>query len=363
MIKKLLKNKFFILLIGVVTISIMAKFSVSYALNNRLIALSIGIEKNNENFVVILEVITPKKDDVEYISIKGEGVTIESAIASIEKTSGAKVSLAQCEIIFVETEVFIDDKIDFLGSKSLKDIPEIAVCIAVDKPSEIIGKKIGDKNLSSHELGSIIRQSEDITQQEINHKDIGKNYLSYKNIVVLPYIASSVDNNNVKLSLVGGLAFDKKNHTILPYDEYLGYLILQSGKNKGTISIKKDNNLAISLTLEGIEIKSTHDIVNGKYISKYDVKVVYNDDKSRIVLLDNEINKRIRIDDTNKNEVVNAIKSSIEALLVRCKTKGLDILNDYKYYYRQHPEMLANEDKFVDKVEIDIKVDLVSNLA
>ena len=292
MIKKILKNKFFILLTSFIIIVITARFSPVYSLNDRLIALSIGIEKNASEISVILETNQINKNNKNLV-VKGTGNNISSCIVDIENNSNKKVSLAQVEIVYLQKKLIEEMCFKFMASEVLKDIPEVAVVVVSDMPSDIIGSKISDSGLNSHDIGTGIRKNkEKVSFLEENIKDLGRDYLSFMGVVTLPYIEVINENKNIvlvnnditdidnehekddnKISILidKGYSFKGNDSVLLNKDNYLIYQLLndKASNISGMINFDINEQLETNLWINKIKIDKNFYIKNNKYIAEY----------------------------------------------------------------------------------------------
>lgn len=354
MIKNVIKNKFFILFVGFVALSVTARFSPSYTLNGRLIALAIGIERNNEEYVVTLEAIKPGKDNAEYQTVKGNGLTVASALSSIEKESGKKVSLAQCEIIFLSKELIEKNKIDFMDNEYFKDMPELAVNVVIDKPGEIVGQKLSEVGVNSFSLGSSIRENrENIVMLEVNMKDLGREYLSYLGAVTLPVIDLIENDGKLKVDFNKGYCFNHDSDISLDQSEYLAYLLLNSNNQTGNVEIRLDENTYANVMLNGIDKKKSIKFVDNGYLVEYELNISFLSNESFLLHIDDNVENKKPFDEKAQDLVEAKLKESVSALVDKSKKKGLDILHLNETFYRNYTEIMSKEKNFASKLDIN----------
>ncbi len=366
-----------------IIIVITARFSPVYSLNDRLIALSIGIEENEQGFGVIIEA-NPNKSNGENVVVKGSGNSVSSAILDIENNSNKKVSLAQIEILYLSSNLIKQNSIKYLDSDELKDIPEVAVVVVTDKPSEVIGSKISDNKLKSYEIGSAIRENkEKVSVLEVNIKDLGRDSLSFMGVVTLPYLEikekkdeeesegttdnqqlfanKSSDNSKKSLSIKieKGYAFNDRASILLDNEQYLIYQLINE-KNKGqsgSISFVLDDNNNVDLWINKVSINKNFYIENNNYIAKYDVNLTIYDNESCIVSKYDKLNK-IKITDVEKNIVEKTLNKMGSDFINVIKTNELDILHLMEKFNIINEVKIHNEEDFISELKLDINFTL-----
>ena len=381
MIKKILKNKFFILLTSFIIIVITARFSPVYSLNDRLIALSIGIEKNASEISVILETNQINKNNKNLV-VKGTGNNISSCIVDIENNSNKKVSLAQVEIVYLQKKLIEEMRFKFMASEVLKDIPEVAVVVVSDMPSDIIGSKISDSGLNSHDIGTGIRKNkEKVSFLEENIKDLGRDYLSFMGVVTLPYIEvinenknvvlvnndiTDIDNehakddNKIAILIDKGYCFKGNDSVLLNKDNYLIYQLLndKASNISGMINFDINEQLETNLWINKIKIDKNFYIKNNKYIAEYVLNVyIYNNESFIMSKLDKT--KTNKITNDNKNMVLSSLDLLGVEFIDYIQNSKFDVLHLMDKFNTICEDKLYNEVDFISKLNANIKFNII----
>ena len=349
MIKKILKNKFFILFASFVIIVITARFNPIFTLDDRIVALAVGIEENTSGYQVILESIKPSKQIGEVERFIGVGLSVERAINDIENKSNKKVSFEKTEVVFLDRKLLDKCNLDFLGSDALKRVPEVAVTVVTDSPKAVILGKIGYNLHSSHEIGRFIRKNKQkLDVLEVSFKDFGRDYLSYLGCVTLPYIeysntdkdmvegnktegnaSSEKDKNNIIVFCNKAVVYSKKSAVDLDYQNFLSYCLLHSNveNNEGNILINQGNNTT-NICCNKIRVNKKISAKNNVYLAEYEVYIDYFDNETYIMQSNGDL-KKIKIDQTNCKDVENLLKQMLENFINNIVENNVDALHLY----------------------------------
>ena len=361
MVKKILKNKFFILFVALIILMVTARFSPAYSLNSRLIALAIGLEKEGQNIVVTVEAIKPDKDKTGYQTFSGKGLTISAAIGEIEANSGKKMSLAQCEIVYLSREIIEQNKISYYETKALKELPELAVNVCCDSPKEIIGKKINKEN-HSFSVGNTIRENQtNLTTLEVNNKDVGRDYLSGLGTVVMPKIEVTEGENGIDLVMEKAVAFNKYTLVDLDREEYIAYLLLmaKSKNSKGDIKVTLGGTNGASVKVDKVRTNRSYEIINGNYIAKYEVYIDYLYNETFIVSNEAENENKRKLTESDEKTIENAVSLWVNKLVNRPTTNDIDTLRIYDKFRAKYQNVVYNDVDFMKKLVVSAKVNLV----
>lgn len=361
MVKKILKNKFFILFVALIILVVTARFSPAYSLNSRLIVLAIGLEKEGQNIVVMVEAIKPDKDKTGYQTFSGKGLTISDATCEIEANSGKKLSLAQCEIVYLSKEIIEQNKISYYETKALKELPELAVNVCCDSPKEIIGKKINKEN-HSFSVGNTIRENQtNLTTLEVNNKDVGRDYLSGLGAVVLPKIEIIEGENYVDLKMEKAVAFNDKTLVALDKEQYIAYLMLmaKSKNSKGNIKVELGDEDSVSINVNDVVTKKNYEILNGNYIAKYEVYIEYLYNETFFMSKEWENENKRKLTSSDEKIVENVISTWVEKLVETSITNDVDTLRIYDKFITRYQSVVYNDEDFLKKLVVNSKITLV----
>ena len=368
-----------------IIIVITARFSPVYSLNDRMIVLAVGIEESSNGYSVILE-SNPSKDGEDTKVVKGIGNSVSACILNIEDNTNKKVSLAQVEILYLSLNLIKNYGIKYLDSEELKEIPEVAVVVATDKPSEIIGSKISDNKLKSFDIGSAIRENkEKVSVLEVNMKDLGRDYLSFLGTVTIPYVEvdrnniiknkenllgandevnttlGKENNENIKLKIEKGCSFCKGKSIILDKEDYLIYQLLNEKNNKlsGYISFPLDTEKTINLWINKITINKNNNIEKDIFTTEYKVNISFYDNESAIV--DNSgINSKCKIDNSYKKVVEDVLNKMGSNFFNKLKLNKIDVMHLMDKYNIINETKINNEDNFMGKLSTEVSFSIVN---
>ncbi len=364
MVKKILKNKFFILFTSLIIVVVTARFSKAYPLNSRLIVLSMGLEKEGENMVVTVEGIKPEKDKIGYQTFQGKGLTISKALSEIEANSGKKTSLAQCEIVYIAEELLENGGLKFYETKAMRELPELAVNVCCKSPKEIIGKKINKENYS-FTVGETIRKNQgNFAALEVNNKDLGRDFLSNLKAVTLPYCEVVNKENSIDLVINSAVCFNEKSKIHLDENSYLAYLLLNpKNKNtKGSIKVKIDSKNEASISINKIKVKKNIEVFNEQYITNYEVYIEYLEDETYFMSNDGDKENKRKLKEEDKALVENKILSWVNNLVKISKESKIDMLKTYDKFRAHYVDLVFNEKNYMDKIKVSGVVKLSKTL-
>lgn len=272
----------------------------SEGINEKLIIHGIGVDKDEEKYIVTMHVLNTgalsaeggdKAEEIEVIS--GDGYTLLDAISSIEKSSGKRALYSHNLILVVgkETAEFYIDKILSFFSSDYSLRPSVEVLVAQTTAKDVMNIKVDDKLITADDIMSMVETSYDKSDQlKFTLKsflgDLQNEYKSAKAFC----ISSTQDVLESDILRIGDMAIFKDNvmKGILTEDETKGFLII-TGDIKNTeqdISLDEDSlaclikksKCIVKTKIEdetpnfNILIKATADVYNDNLKDNKDVK-------------------------------------------------------------------------------------------
>lgn len=329
-------------------------------INDLAIVGAIGIEKDNNNFVVTTQVANIKKTESEgdssnnakIIVYKGKGKTIEDALNNITKKTSKSLFYSHMKILILDDDIIKNDlknTIDFLARNIETDLNFNIITSTQNKPSEILEILTPTEPLPSNYLETLLKRNEKISGNilSVTFEDLLSSVLSYGKTPVLTNIKingnikdyNKTDNLNKTIPSTllesNNLVAFKDNKIIkLNKEESFGYNILNNNANNLIITSKcksEDNYFSLNLR----NIKSKYTLVDKNNINIY-VKATAN------------IGEFNCNDSTYKNSAyVKITKKTLEKYINNtinlAKKNNTDFIGVGNYVYKNYPKKYNNE--------------------
>ncbi len=113
-------------------------------INHRALPLMMGIAKNNDHFIVILQIPIPTKDGAKYTIVKGIGPTVSKAVENIRTNTESSIDLLHLKLIIFEKnfaeEQGIQEPINTFIR--IRDISPKTIVAISDEPIDYFFEKI-----------------------------------------------------------------------------------------------------------------------------------------------------------------------------------------------------------------------------
>ena len=316
-------------------------------LNDLAIAVGLGIDKDENGYVVSLEIVNDNKDSTIY-SVNGD--TLDEAFSNLYSICPKKIFLSHLEVIIYGNNIDnIKDTLDFWARK--KDIREDVLVFLSDKKAKDIlkattnSKTIKAFNIKDVETSTYTNLS---ATKLLTLNELLDTYLNPNKEIVIPII--TLINKDLKIKNMAILK-DTKVINYLDNTDSVNYNILTNNTKELIINTK---NLSTNLNNVSTNIKVKDDLnvyINIKAKGTLiDVKKNLNlNNKEVIAELNNEIEKDIK---DNINNTLNKITNS--------KSDIIGILdnyykNKYKYYLNIKDDWYNN---YFNKLNYHISVNV-----
>lgn len=348
------------ILILIMSILLLSGCTSYTELSDMAIISTIALDKENDNYKIIIQVLDTKKSSKEDLNpsvvlYEALGKTIHEAFRNISLESSKKLYLGHLKAVIIKESVLknntndfidfilrnkeIDKTFDLLMTKDdIKDIMEIIPPLETI-PSEKISKTL---KIASKSQGMV---------DFVKFDSFLNNIYSIGIDPVLPIIhIKEIESNNneinpkKRLVLEKNLAIFKDDKFInyLSYDSSIGYNLLNKSDTSSIISFECMKNAYISVELLNVIPKIIYNIDTKKLDINLDISASLSEINCNIdeedIKLENIFNKRIE----------NIIKSTIDEE----KNNNVDYLGIGKYLYQ-------NKYDYYKNINID---DLISNL-
>lgn len=185
-------------------------------LNEIAIISAIGIDKNNDDYIITLQVINPqiKEENKEkYIIYKGNGKTIKDALNDAAKSISKSIYLNSVEILLINKEIAKNNIYDiletFYNENKINNL--LYILITKDNSEKILSLSSPLYDISSKKIKEILVLDSEYykTSKIVTLEELLNNYLSNKEYI-LPsiYIDNNINENTIKL---GPLCLFKNN--------------------------------------------------------------------------------------------------------------------------------------------------------
>lgn len=283
-------------------------------LNDLAIVSVMGIEKQNENYLVSLEIFKEEKEPgsgasrKKRIVITGEGKSLDEAVNNASFVSEKLLFFTHIEGIIIDAELAsegISGIMDYLSRSTDYSFVSYITISEKEKPSKLLKSKeikneiVGDaivslfNNTQLNNSAFIYNRFFELLEQYVNpNKDIFLPFIKITEGYIEIYkvgifkgskMVNKLDNIQTRsISLLNG------NNNALYYriNENSGYLVAKIFDSKTKIKVDK-NNITINIaTTSGLdEVNSEYDTISTKNIFKLDKKIEDNIKKDVINLI------------------------------------------------------------------------------
>lgn len=348
-----------------------------HELNDLAIASAIGIDKDNNEYLVSLEVVNTKNNnqesnsDASFVIYKAKGKTIEEAINNLSYTCPKKIYLSHLEVIIYGEDMAKDglkNTLDYFA-RNIDIRGDTIVCIAKNyKAKDILEVITPIDKINSHSIYNLVINANNSLGKTtaITFDELLSNYLSNNKEIVIPSITiegskdddiNNIQNTNPSSILrisEEALFKDDKLVAFLDNDKTLGYNILTNNIKQTNIEYKCQNNY-IGVLINKINTKITpQDNLN----VKIDVKVQGSISE---INCDLDLNQNKVIEEIN-HKVANKIKQIVTSTLDETKKYNLDFIGIRDVYYKNNNKyfnLIKNDIKNIN-YHIDVDVNLIN---
>lgn len=195
----LMRTKWFILLLAVLTLVIFGRTVNSPELTKTAVVLGAGLDYSEEDgeFIVTAQSVLMASSSSEgagltaYDTFTSTGKTIAEALDDISRKMGLTVSLAHCNVLIVSKNVLKLDHMQLIYPlMGMYSLPENAILVTGEKsPRELLSTQIGTTKSATYFLQLALTNKEGTNGMiRTNVKDFLARSLSRSKATVIPYI-------------------------------------------------------------------------------------------------------------------------------------------------------------------------------
>lgn len=349
-------------------------------LNEIAIVSAIGIDKENDTYLVTLQVINTENsitsindNQTKFVIYKGYGKNIQEALTDVATKISKNIYLNSIEILIINEEIAKNGILDILDLFFRKEEinKQFYVLISKDSKSEEILKIVTPiENINAKKIKKTLKIDSEYygISQIITFEDLLKMYLNKNEEIVLPsiYIENKTkinnttqnlkktdDNNTVKL---GPLAIFKNDKMIeyLNEEDSLSYNLLKNKINNTYITVKCDEKNFITIKLNNIKIKNK---------LKRNILDIYIKSNGTIEETNCNYNLENKSDIKTISKLIeDNINKNVYDLIKKIKLNNVDILGIKDLYYKYDTEYYNKIKENYYQYFNDIKVNLNTNI-
>lgn len=354
--RKLYSKPILLLCLAAIVLMALTLFTQQTHLIERAIALSLGIDKTPNGYLVSIQNFTAKNSGstngntgTGYVILYGEGATMASAMEQIEKKAGSSLSVSHCNLVIVNKDMLAKDTfpaIDYLIKKW--SLPEQSLLLISDTTALELQRAIPpDSTPSAFMLQKSLLTNKYNTQgYSINIKGFLANYFSLSRTAILPLVKTTkVNDDDVDsaTSETGNIyrnfdfshsivMSDRPHHIELDTDETIAVNLVTAKKlNAGNCIIKYDNK---TFAFDILSVSNSFSCANKNNNFFITAKVNIKLTIVEISPIDS-INYKPdeKVIGTLQQLVSDKYRSSILSLYTRASNEGLDVYNLYNALY------------------------------
>ncbi|MEG1608309.1 MAG: Ger(x)C family spore germination C-terminal domain-containing protein [Clostridia bacterium] len=394
----ILKKKWIVLLIMLVTLIAFESLVVQIPLSKRVIAIGIGLDMVGEDIELSAQVIIPNKNkgsqNTQYQVFSAKGKTVQQAIATMQAQIGATPSFAHTLVALVGKD-FVGQKLfdtfkTFMASTIISDNALIGYC---DKESakDVLSAKMTVNNTVPYNMqNSMLADEKPIGQVVAKIKDYFKTYYQVGGCSYLPIVAKQDSAVTAGLPLSHKASLIDLNTAALVGEEEGGaagsntekdYIInldtaVIVDRNFKTLALDKEQTRGLTLVKQRLKDG------NFNVVNSFGESIVYYIERSKTkVVLDNlnmcfEINMVVEniannniahdnggvMSNDEKNQIASEVTTSILSGFNLGKLNDMDIFNVGEMFYAKYGQQWLDKygenylDRITPSVNVKIKV-------
>lgn len=380
--KNLVKNQLFVLIIAVLTLVLFERTVPVVTLTDRAIVVAVGIDKEEDKFVLSAQIVRPSRNDgskgsTAYSVIKGKGNSLSQAISEVSRNCSLNASLAHCNLVVIGE--YLKEKGEYPNFENLASsygLPyEARVVIAEKKASEIV------EYLCLYEISGITftdylksdrisaEQFTSSVKQLLYDSTLEGAYTRLLSVALLGEDVSYVEKPET--TWIEGLKM--KSCYLIKYGESAVSLDEEQTKTVNMVLEKpKRGNVLITvsdtkvdLLLEGASSKLSYKFEGGKPIltikTKIEVKADEFDNKRRDLTLTEEDFFDALLEEVKK-EVASDYVRSLKNVIDYLTEEGVDLFEIYEgfdRFERKKWRKIASKENYLSLVEYKIEAEVV----
>lgn len=347
-------------------------------INDLAIVGAIGIEKENNKYLVTTQIVNIKKtgsengdNDISKIIVyTGVGKTISEALKDISDKSSKILFYPHIKILILDNEIIINDLdkvLDFLARNPETGLNFYVVTSTTDQPKDILEILTPMDPLPSNDLESLLKQNKynTATANVLTFEEL-INYTLKKQINPV-YTNIKIEGNknkndkttdlynsypNALLKINNLVTFDKKNTLILNKKESIGYNFISNNIKNVSITSKCKDEFNKYFTME---ISKSNNNIKLNLKNK---EVIYN---FNIIGNTGEFNCNKNYENIKtKDDIKNITRKKIESYITSSITKTKKYNNDYigiqNYIYKSTGKRTYKLKDLKFKINVKLKL-------
>lgn len=353
----------------------------STPLSERAIVAGLGIDYENDSFLVSAQILLPSSDDSKSSGIaisSASGKTIGEALAKISSESSMLVAMSHCNLVLLG-ENLIKDKaytsLDYMVRNAY--LSENALLLTTEgSAKDILSAKTAYSDMTSfyiqRELMVYGNYKEAVRR---NVKEYLSSYYTHNSANWLtkvrkvetekPQSGGSTESGNSSSAQEKVYVFDFSSCAIIKGNNYVfeggedvisGINFVYANLDKGDVVVSDEEN---TYCFYIIRSKAKRDHEPKDYLANIKVKLdlilkeVISKENSNFSVTDVEPSPEV------SELVKNYVKGAIEKAFNECKSKDIDIFNLYEGFYgKMGKKWLQMEQDYLVKSKIDVDVEI-----
>lgn len=355
-----------------------------HELNDLGIVSAIGIDKEDDNYVVSLQIINTQKAEStnipfsNFITFEGKGKSVEQAISNIDKESSRFLYFSHLNLLIISDEIAkegVVDVFDFFVREPISRTEFYILLAKENKAKDILSTFTALNPNPSMKITESLKQTavNSSNTMDLQFITLLQNLLKKGVNIVMPSVTiegnveegkeeGNIENSTPKSKLVLselGIFKDNKLLGYLTDDEAFAFNIVVNEFKQGNVSYQCDDKNFISLRIDKV---------------KSDVKPIFKDNKFTVDL---KIKGEFSIFENNchmkavkevyeeiENKTNELIYKQINDLILMTKNKETDIFGfGNKFYLNDYKNFKSAEKNWNDIYkDMDIKISTDFNL-
>lgn len=290
--------------------------SQTYTLSEMSIVQGMGIDYENGNFEITLQVLDTVKEGSGVDALSGNitttlsqsAQTISQAIAKCSEISAKKIFIGHNNIIVFGFDLINDDitkSLDYL-IRSADSRPDVLVALSKTSAKDVMKSEEKGSLIPSEAIFDLLSSGEETgVSADVSVKDLISAQISETSDIYLPVIIAEKD----KPCRVEGIAIFSKSEfkTILNEDETLGFLFADNKVDRCTVTVEDSQ-----LGKIGIEVSSSK--TKTKVIPSADSLGVFSKVKIDAQIIDIEKNSNANLSEDKVKQIEKLLDEKIKTL-------------------------------------------------
>lgn len=374
---KLLKNKYVIVILIVVVLSLISTSTFKKTITDRGMIVGLSVDYvDDETIDMAVQMVVPKGNSdagatgnsCSVVKVRGKNV-IELLIDLLAKTS-AYPSLAHTSTVIVGEEFMIKRDFKPIAETLLKNtkIAEDTVLVcAKGRADTILCTDTTVNPISAFAIEKDVKSTGIV--DVVAETSLAKYYISRFNehpFFAMPYVdadeevyesndgsSGGTDKPKKVVSVTSTALIGDRLELVIDKDKTIAYNVVNKDYSKGIITLAPD----ISFEVLSKKFNMSVNVDGGKTNAKAEVEF------NLTSLVDNNSVKNENLDfeitDEQIKTLENKIADDIKSTFYICKEKGLDAYNLYASLYKKLRDDIKNYPDYLENAELDVDVKII----